>query len=264
MKIDIAFIKQQKFLAGALVFLALWIGSTLVFIKPGERLGFVIFSLLILGLGFANALHPGVLAFVFRLFGWYLRLCFWLIVITGPLTLFRNLSDAILESDSTWLRVLVLTIWALLFLASAFVVMYGRTEERLLNRMRKIGILAPLVYSLNLLLISIQFFAVATFLLQESGSVTLTLGSAQALSVDAVADFFLWHFLNAVPVLKITDTLLWDPPLTYDQSAVGWILLVFKISVISPVIAAFGWSWKRFRKVPERGGKSPVEAGDRP
>jgi hypothetical protein len=159
---------------------------------------------------------------------------------------------------------LVLTIWGLLLLSSAFVVMYGKTEERIFNRMRKIGILAPLIYSLNLLLISIQFFAVATFLLQESGNVSLTLGSAQALSVDAVADFFLWHFLNAVPVLKITDTLLWDPPLTYDQPVVGLILLAFKISVISPVIAAFSWSWKRFRKAPMRTGDSPAETRDNP
>lgn len=79
-----------------------------------------------------------------------------------------------------------------------------------------------------------------------------------------MADFFLWHFLNAVPVLKITDTLLWDPPLTYDQPVVGWILLAFKISVISPVIAAFGWSWKRFRETQTRTGDSPVKAKDNP
>ena len=84
------------------------------------------------------------------------------------------------------------------------------------------------------------------------------------MSVNAVADFFLWHFLNAVPVLKITDTLLWDPPLTYDQPVVGWILLVFKIAVISPVIAAFGWSWKRFRKAPTQAGDSPAETRDNP
>jgi hypothetical protein len=268
MRIDLKSIKQQKALAAALVALALLIGVALLFIEPAERLGFVIFTLLILGLGLANALHPGVRAFVLRLFDGYFRLCFWLgfwlIVITGPLTLFRALSDALLASDSTFLRALVLAIWGLLLLSSAFVVMYGRTGERLLNRMRKIGILAPLVYSLNLLLISIQFFAAATFLLQESGGVNLTLGSAKALSVDAVADFFLWHFLNAVPVLKITDTLLWDPPLTYDQPTVGWILLAFKISVISPVIAAFGWSWKRFRKAPTRTGDSPTETRDNP
>jgi hypothetical protein len=194
-KVDVAFIKQQKrFLTGALIFLALWIGATLVFIAPGERLGFVLFSLLILGLGFANALYPGVLAFVFKLFGWCLGLWFGLFVTSLLFKLFSALSDVVLTSDSTSLRVLVLTIWFLLLLSSAFVVMYGRTRERLFNRM---SMLASLVYSLTLLLISIQFFAVATFLLQESGCVTLTLGSAQALSVDAVADFFSWHFLRS-------------------------------------------------------------------
>lgn len=265
MRIDVESIRQQqKSLAAVLVSLILLISVTLLFIEPAERLGFVIFVLLILSLGFANAVLPGVCALVGRLFAGLFWLWFWLLVITGPLTLFRALSNALLASDSTSLRVLVLTIWGLLFLSSAFVVMYGKTGEQLFNRMRKFGILVPLLYPLNLLLISIQFFAVATFLLQESESVTLTLGSAKVLSVGAVADFFLWHFLNAVPVLKITDTLLWDPPLTYDQSAVGWILLAFKISVISPVIAAFGWSWKRFRKAETRTGDSPVEARDNP
>jgi len=256
--------QQKKSLAAALVALALLIGVALLFIEPAERLGFVISVLLILGLGFANAFLPGVRAFVFRLLDGFFRLWFWLLVITGPLTLLRALSDALLASDSTSLRVLVVTIWGLLFLSAAFVVMYGRAGERLFNRMRRIGILVPLVYSLNLLLISIQFFAVATFLLQESESVTLTLGSAKALSVGAMGDFFLWHFLNAVPVLKITDTLLWDPPLTYDQPAVGWILLAFKISVISPVIVAFGWSWRRFRETQTRIEASPVDARGNP
>jgi hypothetical protein len=265
MRIDMGSIRQKtKSLAAVLVALALLIGVTLLFIEPAERLGFVIFVLLILGLGFANAFLPGVRAFVIRLLAGFLGLYFWLFVIALPFILVRGLSDTVLASDSTFLRVLVLTIWGLLLLSSAFVVMCGRAGERLFNRLRRIGILAPLSYSLGLLLFSIQFFAAATFLLQQSERVTLTLGSATALSVDAVADFFLWHFLNAVPVLKITDTLLWDPPLTYSQPAVGWILLAFKISVISPVIAAFGWSWARFRETRTRTGVSPVDARGNP
>lgn len=252
MKIDMAFIRQQmKPLAAMMGLLALLIGIVLLFAEPGERLGYVILAVVLVSLSFAGALFPGVYEIVFRrLLEGAGVIWLWLFLISGSLMVLIALSETLLASDSKLLQVLVLTTWGLLLLSAAFVVMYGRTRESLFKMMRSRGILAPLVYSSALFIISLQFFAVATFLLHQSESLTLTLGSAKALSSDAVGDFFLWHFLNAMPLLRITDTLLWDPPLTYDHPAVGWILLAFKISVISPVIVAFSWSWKRFKKAP--------------
>lgn len=55
----------------------------------------------------------------------------------------------------------------------------------------------------------------------------------------------MWHFLEAVPLLKVNQTIRWAEPWTYDSAAVGWILLLFKLVVIVPVIGAFVGYWKR-------------------
>jgi hypothetical protein len=48
---------------------------------------------------------------------------------------------------------------------------------------------------------------------------------------------------DALPLLKVTETLHWEKPLTYNSAWVGLLLLGFKVTVIVPVIAAFAWYW---------------------
>lgn len=233
---------------GLLSLIVVLVLFALLFVEPGSRLGFVLLGLVFTGVGIANALIPGVKATVQKIFKAYFLFLFWLILLTGPLTLFRALSNALLASTSTLVRLLVLTTWGLLLVFASALVMYEKTRERIFRRLRALGVLAPLAYSLNLLFISIQFFAVATFLLYQAGSVSLSLGSATVVSSDTATEFFMWHFLGAIPLLDVNATLLWEAPLIYVQSGVGWILLAFKITVIIPVIAAFGWWWQFLNK----------------
>jgi hypothetical protein len=58
-------------------------------------------------------------------------------------------------------------------------------------------------------------------------------------------DFFIWHFLEDIPLLHVNQTLRWAEPLTYTSPALGFIVLMFKITVIVPVTAAFVAYWKR-------------------
>ena len=60
---------------------------------------------------------------------------------------------------------------------------------------------------------------------------------------ERAMDLYLWHFLGEIPLLKVNETLLWDPPMAYHEARVGWLLLVFKVTVILPVIAAFRGYW---------------------
>lgn len=57
-------------------------------------------------------------------------------------------------------------------------------------------------------------------------------------------DFFAWHALNSVPALEITGTMRWDEPLGYDDAGVGLLLLIFKVVVIAPIVAAFVSFWR--------------------
>jgi len=216
--------------------------------EPGERLGFVIFVFAVTAFGIASAVVPAVKTIGTRFVSACFLFAFWILFTTGPIALFRAISAYVLDSASALVQVLVLVTWGILLIGASFVVMYASSREYLFNRMHRIGFFAPVLYSLNLLMISVQFFATWTFLLHQYGRVTLLPGSAAIVSAESFGDFFVWHFLNAVPVLKITDTILWNEPLLYSQASVGWMLLAFKVSVIMPVLAAFTWSWLRFRK----------------
>jgi len=54
--------------------------------------------------------------------------------------------------------------------------------------------------------------------------------------VDMAFEFYVWHLLDAVPLLDIPLTLRWEEPYTYTDSLSGAVLLVFKGFVILPLI----------------------------
>ncbi len=51
-------------------------------------------------------------------------------------------------------------------------------------------------------------------------------------------DFYVWHFLDLAPFIRINDLLLWERPLEHQSGWVGVIILLFQAAVVFPVIAA--------------------------
>ena len=44
-----------------------------------------------------------------------------------------------------------------------------------------------------------------------------------AVEHGTLADFLLWHLLDAIPGLKVPDTIKWEAPLTYQHAGAGWL-----------------------------------------
>lgn len=99
------------------------------------------------------------------------------------------------------------------------------------------------------LLAALGLFASLTFVMHESGAVQLDLarGNERELRSGHLVDFYLWHFLDAVPPLRVTESLRWEQLVTYQGAGVGWLLLAFKLFVIIPVIGIFRSYWQ-YRK----------------
>ena len=57
-------------------------------------------------------------------------------------------------------------------------------------------------------------------------------------------DFFAWHFFAELP-LHVNETLQWDEPMRYRGAGMGLILLLFKVTVIGPVVAVFVLWWQQ-------------------
>lgn len=61
--------------------------------------------------------------------------------------------------------------------------------------------------------------------------------------------FYVWSFLNAIPVLEIPQTLRWDLDFEFTDRLSPVLLLVYKIAVIGPVIVTGRLAWKSREQV---------------
>lgn len=93
-------------------------------------------------------------------------------------------------------------------------------------------------------------FAFATLVAAEKDYI----GARGQASLASIETFYLWNFLDAVPVLEIPDTLNWqEPSFEVTDHAGGGLLLAYKVLVIVPVIGALVELWDRRR--PMRSSK---------
>jgi len=110
------------------------------------------------------------------------------------------------------------------------------------------GIGWPVLFSISLAAFSLPCFAALTATLAQYGYVRFTpVIPADETSLAVVQDFYLWHLLASIPGPDIPKTVRWDTPFAYQDKLSGWILLVFKLVVILPVISSFA-AWRDVRK----------------
>jgi hypothetical protein len=238
--------------AGALVGLAVWSGSG----SPGYPAAVAgIFGVIFLGVAFP-ALDRAVRGFL----GLWMLAGGWMFITTAPIALFQALSRWMLERQPPLtLQVAVLVLWGVLLTGAISLIATEGSRVRLYAALSRIGALAPLVYTFNVLCIAMVFFALATCLLTGADPSVLTIPNSDAASQTKLSDpqerysflldFYLWHILEEVPLLSVNKTLHWNEPLEY-RGWVGPVLLLFKVAVIVPAITAFAFYAGRRRADP--------------
>lgn len=125
----------------------------------------------------------------------------------------------------------------------------ARVVERSTNRA---------LWSLHLALAfaAAPFFGTVTALLAQTGLVAFTPASGTA-TAGTTSDFFVWHLMDAIPVVDVTGTLRWDEPLTYTDTRVGVLVLAFQVTVVLPVAATLRTWWNQ-RDADAGAGSSPA------
>jgi hypothetical protein len=84
-------------------------------------------------------------------------------------------------------------------------------------------------------------------------------------SVWSALAYYVWHFLDAIPVLEIPATLNWELATTYTGYTSGALLLVYKLLVIVPVVRAIvELVQRRQRTTPTPPGSPSVAANGSP
>jgi hypothetical protein len=183
----------------------------------------------------------------------YFTFALWMIAALAPATVAFAVARRLEASTAVWLQVFAFTLWACMLAVAISFLITGSRRSRLFDGLRHVGAFAPLAYSSSVLLIAAAFFGGLTTVLVSRGYISIDGNPQRAI------DFYMWHFLDAVPVFKINETLLWDRPFTYRDSNVGLLLLIFKVTVIAPVIAAFTGYWA----YAQRTGRSTPAARER-
>jgi hypothetical protein len=225
-----------------------------------DALGFAIVMSGILLLVFLKIRYKAAGPIIERMFSAYFLFFGWMFITLAPISGFYWLSPFILNKLRISFQVAVFVVWGLLLMLAVWLVATQRNRERLLTRLRKFSLFAPIAYAFNVLMIAILFFSSVTYVLVNHGILKLnwpTGAQGAQIPPEIIRDFYSWHFLHAVPLLKVNETLHWKEPLTYESGWVGLILLLFQLTVILPVIAAFAWRGKKepSRKNPRRSAR---------
>jgi len=227
---------------------------------PGERTGSIVFFMVFGVLIFVMVRFKQAAQVYEKVFSAYMHFATVMLAMTALPVLFAVFSRAIVGKWPLWAQIATLTGWGVLLAGSLALIGTKSMRNRMLERFARVSVGLPAAYSFSVLMLASLFFSSVSFVLLQEGKLVLAPGSSPEVSLGSLSDFFLWHFLDAVPLLKVTETLKWDVPLTYTSGTVGLIVLVFKVVVILPVIGAFTWyaAGERGTHVQE-GGIEPTQ-----
>jgi hypothetical protein len=235
---------------GALGSLAIWlaIGGGLI-----ARYAWIVIAVALI---IAMQLLPKRFARPIAIVCWPIGYLAWALVaglmLLSPGMVAYTFSRFIVETFPRWLQVVTLLVWFLL-LAGVSVLLYSRALRRrlrdwvrtspkwprALSPPERVGAWGAIALYINFVIIAMGCFAGMAFLLHGL-TAPLFLPATRPVEHGSLADFLLWQLLDAVPGLKVPETLSWPAPLTYERGAAGWLVLLFKIMVIVPVVSGIG------------------------
>lgn len=149
------------------------------------------------------------------------------------------------EHFPQWLHLVVLSLFAVVL---AYLVYLIATEENRLSGLARIklwfGPWGLLVLPFVILIVAGSVFASFTLFLHKHGWVILEPCAGRPVAEGSLLDFYMWHFLKLIPLLKINETLKWNEPLCYAQARIGFLILLFQGFVVLPSINAIRFYWK--------------------
>jgi hypothetical protein len=132
---------------------------------------------------------------------------------------------------------------ALVIPPCAWILSRPRSRAWAVRLWRTVGPLGPACVLVTVLVLLTSLFGAITFIFERQDLIELSKGG-ESPSFEDIAAFYTWEFLKAVPLLDVNATLRWLPPLTYKDSTTGVFVLLYKLTVIVPVIGTFLLYWR--------------------
>ncbi|HEY7077227.1 MAG TPA: hypothetical protein VH418_17745 [Solirubrobacteraceae bacterium] len=226
-----------------------------------RRVGAAFLAALGLTLLLALAVHPsttgnwevlaaaGLLAWIFLAL-WFGLLTPWLTsgsharLIVAPLIPLVIWEVALATDDLTnWFPVLmaaVTTVGAMLVSEFWRLWVFWKPEHPMSG-----GFAGLVLTGLAIVMMTAMFAAASGFLYAHGALSKAKLPDAPFMKLQE--DYF-WHFFDAVPALKVPQTLNWAEPVKFTDPVSGMLLLAYKVLVILPVVGYIAWLVKEHRQ----------------
>lgn len=109
-----------------------------------------------------------------KFFNVWLWFCIWAVVSLAPLTAFRFLSEYVLTNFSLPFQIVAFAAWGLLLAGTLLLIATESNRDRLFEVLQNVGGLAPVIYSINVLMMAVIFFSAVTYVMASHGVVALS------------------------------------------------------------------------------------------
>jgi len=144
-----------------------------------------------------------------------------------------------------WLHFIVLGLYVVFLV---FILYSTSTEENRFKHHSKVkawfGPHGMLVLPLTLIFAAAGVLASILFRLHQRGLIALETCSGREVNEGGLMDFAVWHFLNIVPSLQLTNLLRRAEPYCYKQTRIGVLIAAFQVLVIIPCFNMIRFYWK--------------------
>lgn len=143
------------------------------------------------------------------------------------------------------LHVLVLVFYSVLLMIGLVGIATEKNRWKMNEWVRQMfGPRGWLLFAVLLLVTSAAVFASISYLFFSQHWIDIQPHASATVSVASLLDFYMWHFTNLLPFIDFNNILLWDMPLEYSQSRVGFLILLFQACVVLPTISTARFYFK--------------------
>ena len=99
------------------------------------------------------------------------------------------------------------------------------------------------------LMAAAALFSSITLILYRNGLVAFQECAGRPVAEGSLTDFYMWHFIKLVPLVKVNEILKLTEPLCYTQKRVGLLIILFQALVVIPSINTVLYYWKNRTKI---------------
>lgn len=197
-----------------------------------------LFIIALFTVGFLQVFMPALGKVINKGIGYYISFLIIYIATFLPGMAYFVAAKWVSQEGGSIINVTFFVLSGILWLGFITVLFPSRNRTRFFGMLSEFGWLAPFIFVINFVFISLVafgFFAFQLFGTGPEGTVTS----------DNYLNLFGYHLLESVPGLKINQTLRINEPFAGERPfALGIMILVFKLAVLIPSVGVFRAYWK--------------------